>query len=63
MPPQHAFWYFGSTLRLWVAPQSLQWRLSDYVDDGQRPRWIGSSFLDGAKWDDALGPLSASPVH
>jgi hypothetical protein len=63
LPPQHAFWYFGSALRLWIEPTSLRWRLSDYVDDGRGVRWIGSSFLDAARWGEALESLDASPVH
>jgi hypothetical protein len=63
VPPQHAFWYFGSALRLWIQPHALKWRLADYVHDGRRTRWIGSSFLDGADWSGALSPLRGSPVH
>jgi hypothetical protein len=63
LPPYHAFWYFGSSLRLWVDPAGLKCRLSDFVSDERGVRWIGSSFLDGAVWRDALAPLSSSPIH
>jgi hypothetical protein len=63
LSPRHAFWYFGSVLRLWVDPALLKARLSDYVRDERGIRWIGSSFLDAANWSGAVIPLTRSPVH
>jgi hypothetical protein len=63
VPPYHAFWFFGPTLRLWIAPDDLQWRLSDYVRSSGGVRWIGASFLDDANWRPALSPIRRSPVH
>lgn len=63
IPPAHALWYFGAALRLWIDPRLLRSRLSDFVFDGQRPRWIGSSFLDGGDWSAALADVDKSPVH
>jgi hypothetical protein len=61
--PKHAFWYFGSALRMWVDPARLKARLSDYVRDERGVRWVGSSFLDAANWSGAVAPLSDSPIH
>lgn len=62
-PPAHAFWFFGRALQLWVAPHSIQRRLSDFVADHRGPRWIGSSFLDAADWSGAVLSLRKSPIH
>jgi hypothetical protein len=63
IPLHQALWHFGSALRMRIDPRILEARLSDFVEDGHGPRWIGSFFLDSGEWDTAVAPLSASPVH
>jgi hypothetical protein len=61
--PEHAVWYYGSTLHLEVDPARLTHRISDWVRDTDGARWVGASFLDAADWSAAITPLERSPIH
>jgi hypothetical protein len=63
VPPSHARWYFGERLLLDVDPAGLTARISDYVEDGHGPRWMGAYFLDAADWRHVVAPLARSPIH
>lgn len=61
--PEHAIWYYGSTLHLEVDPARLEYRISDWVRTPRGIRWVGTSFLDSADWSAAISPLGKSPIH
>jgi hypothetical protein len=63
VPPSHARWYFGDSLLLDIDPARLTARISDYVEDGSGPRWMGAYFLDAADWRHVVAPLARSPIH
>jgi hypothetical protein len=61
--PEAAAHFFGQALHFDVDPHRLTRRVGDYVRIGDRVRWMGGAFLDGADWGNVIAPLASSPVH
>jgi hypothetical protein len=63
VPIEYALRYFGKSLHFEIDPMHLKERIADYVRGDGGVRWMGTSFLDSASWDDVLAPIAFSPIH
>lgn len=61
--PRQAAAYFGDSLFLDIAPQTLTHRLNEKYHDAEGWHWIGESFVDAGDWQDRLSLLQRSPAH